>query len=110
VEPAEAARVEKRPFGAACRGQAPAPHTILLLRAGSHLLAYHLGPPLHTLVEWGELKERLSAPGPHTVVMPPEYAADAGRVTGRRLVPVASLADFLPVRPHRPLVCLRTAE
>jgi 4-amino-4-deoxy-L-arabinose transferase-like glycosyltransferase len=110
VEPAEAARQEKRPFAAAIRARAPAPQTILLFRAESHLLAYHLGPPLHTLVEWGELKERLSAPGPHAVVMPPEYAADAARITGRKLAPVASLAEFLPVRPHRPLVCLRTAE
>ncbi len=110
VEPAEAARQEKRPFAAAIRAQAPAPESVLLFRTESHLLAYHLGPPLHTLVEWGELKERLSAPGPHTVVMPPEYAADAGRITGRRLVPVAALTDYLSVRPHRPLVCLRTAE
>jgi 4-amino-4-deoxy-L-arabinose transferase-like glycosyltransferase len=110
VEPAEAARQEKRPFAAAVRAHAPAPQTVLLFRAESHLLAYHLGPPLHTLVEWGELKERLSAPGPHAVVMPPEYAADAERITGRRLVPVATLAEFLAVKPHRPLVCLRTAD
>jgi 4-amino-4-deoxy-L-arabinose transferase-like glycosyltransferase len=110
VEPAEAARQEKRPFAEAVRSAAPAPRTILLFRAESHLLAYHLGPPLHTLVEWGELKAALAAPGPHAVVMPPEYAADAERITGRRLVPVATLAEFTTVAPHRPLVCLRTAD
>lgn len=110
VEPKEAARQEKRPFAAAIREHAPAPQPILLFRAESHLLAYHLGSPLHTLVEWGELKDVLSDRGPHTVVMPPEYVADAERITGRRLVPVAALADHTTVSPPRPLVCLRTAD
>ncbi len=110
VEPAEAARQEKRPFAAAIRAHAPAPQTILLFRTESHLLAYHLGSPIHTLVEWGELKDALSARGPHVVVMAPEYVEDAERITGRKLVPVAVLADFTTVKPHRPLVCLRTAE
>ena len=82
----------------------------MLFRTESHLLAYHLGPPLHTLVEWGELKDALSAAGPHTVVMPPEYIEGAERITGRKLVPVAVLADHTTVKPPRPLVCLRTAD
>lgn len=110
VEPAGAAKQEKQPFAAAIRSHAPAPQTILLFRAESHLLAYHLGSPLHTLVEWGELRDTLTAPGPHVVVMPPEFVADAERITGRKLVPVAALADFTRVRPPRPLVCLRTAD
>lgn len=110
IEPAEAARQEKRPFAGTIREHAPAPQTILLFRAESHLLAYHLGTPLHTLVEWGELKDALAERGPHTVVMPPEYVADAGRITGRKLVPVAALSDFTTVTPPRPLVCLRTAD
>jgi 4-amino-4-deoxy-L-arabinose transferase-like glycosyltransferase len=110
VEPAEAAKQDKRPFAAAIRAHAPVPQTILLFRAESHLLAYHLGSPLHTLVEWGELRDTLTAPGPHTVVMPPEFVADAERITGRKLVPVAALADFTRVPPPRPLVCLRTAD
>ena len=110
VEPKQAAREDKQAFAAAIRGHSPKPQTILLFRAESHLLAYHLGSPIHTLVEWGELKERLSAPGPHAVVMPPDYAAEAERITGRKLVPVATLAEYLTVRPPRPLVCLRTAD
>ncbi len=110
VEPVENARQEKRPFAAAIREYAPKPQTILLFRTESHLLAYHLGAPLHTLVEWGELREVLAVPGPHAVVMPPEYVDEAERITGRKLVPVATLADFTSVRPPRPLVCLRTAE
>jgi hypothetical protein len=110
VEPAEAARQEQQPFAGAIRSRAPKPQTILLFRAESHLLSYHLGSPLHTLVEWGELKDVLATNGPHVVVMPPEYVADAERITGHKLVPVAALADFTSVRPHRPLVCLRPAD
>jgi len=110
VEPAEAAKQEKRPFAAAIRSHAPKPRTILLFRTESHLLTFHLGPPIHTLVEWGELKDVLSAPGPHTVVMPPEYTADAERITGRKLVPVATLAECMTARPYRPLVCLCTVD
>jgi 4-amino-4-deoxy-L-arabinose transferase-like glycosyltransferase len=110
VEPAEAAKQEKQPFASAIRSAAPKPQTVLLFRTESHLLAYHLGPPLHTLVEWGELRATLAAPGPHVVVMPPEYVEDAARITGRKFVPVATLADLTTVRPPRPLVCLRTAN
>jgi 4-amino-4-deoxy-L-arabinose transferase-like glycosyltransferase len=110
VEPQEAAKQEKRPFAATIRAGAPKPQTVLLFRTESHLLAYHLGPPLHTLVEWGQLRDTLAAPGPHVVVMPPQYVADAARITGRTFVPVATLADFTTVKPPRPLVCLRTAE
>jgi 4-amino-4-deoxy-L-arabinose transferase-like glycosyltransferase len=110
IEPAEEAKQEKLPFATAIRGHAPVPQTVLLFRTESHLLAYHLGRPLHTLVEWGELRDALAAPGPHVVVMPPEYVADAERITGRKLVPVARLADHTRVAPHRPLVCVRTAN
>jgi hypothetical protein len=110
AEPAEAAKQEKQPFAAAIRGAAPAPQTVLLFRTESHLLAYHLRPPLHTLVEWGELQERLAKPGRHVVVMPPEYLADAAKITGRKFVLVARLANFTAVSPPRPLVCVRTAD
>lgn len=110
VEPKEAARQEKRPFAGAIRARAPAPQNVILFRTESHLLAYHLGPPLTTLVEWGDLRAALSAPGPHTVVLPPEYVADAERYTNRKFVPVADLAGTLGVRPHRPLVCLSTTN
>jgi 4-amino-4-deoxy-L-arabinose transferase-like glycosyltransferase len=110
VEPREAAKQEKQPFAEAIRRAAPKPEPILLFRTESHLLAYHLAAPLYTLVEWGELKDALSAPGPHAVVMPPEYVADAERITGCKLVPVARLGDFTSVSPPRPLVFLRAAE
>lgn len=110
VEPRQAARHEKQRFAAAIRALAPSPEPILLFRTESHLLTYHLGMPVHTLVEWGELKERLAAPGRHIVVMPPEYVADAKRIIGHPLVPVVSLAECLTVAPPRPLVCLQCPD
>jgi hypothetical protein len=107
VEPCE----EQRPFAEAIRDHAPAPQVILQFRMESHLLSYHLGPPLHTLVEWGELNERLAAPGPHFVVMPPEYVFTAGEiVTSRKLVEVTRLERHTSGKPAKPLVFLRTAD
>lgn len=111
VEPAEQAKQEKRAFAEHIRAHAPPPQTVLMFRAESHLLAYHLGRPLHTLVEWKELNDRLAEPGNHVVVMPPEYVYPAEQiVTARRLVVVARLEDFTPAAPPRPLVFLRTAD
>jgi 4-amino-4-deoxy-L-arabinose transferase-like glycosyltransferase len=111
IEPREEAREEKKRFAAEIRHHAPAPATILQFRMESHLLSFHLGRPLHTLVEWGELNGRLAEPGPHFVVMPPEYVYPAGHiVTSRKLVEVARLEDFTRARPPRPLVFLRTAD
>lgn len=111
VEPARQVREEKRAFAEVIRSHGPPPHTVLLFRTESHLLAFHLGRPLHTLVEWGELNDRLSRPGPHFVVMPPESVYPAERiVTARRLVVVANLADHTPGKPARPLVFLRTTD
>jgi 4-amino-4-deoxy-L-arabinose transferase-like glycosyltransferase len=111
VEPAEQAREEKRRFAEAVRARAPAPNTILQFRMESHLLSYHLGRPVHTLVEWGELNEQLAVPGPHFVVMPPEYVFAASRtVTSRQLVEITRLEDYTAARPPRPLVFLRTVD
>ena len=111
VEPAEQSKEEKRRFAEVIRSHAPAPQAILQFRMESHLLSYHLGRPLHTLVEWGELAELLAAPGPHFVVMPPEYVHVAGEiVTSRKLVVVTRLDDHAAGKPPRPLVFLRTAD
>ena len=111
VEPAQQAHEEKRAFAEMIRSHAPRPNEVLLFRVESHLLAFHLGRPLHTLVDWGELNRRLAEPGPHFVVMPPEYVYPAGQIlTSRKLEVVARLEDFTPAKPPRPLVFLRTVE
>ena len=59
----EAAARAQAPFAGAIRTAAPAPQPVLLFRVESHLLAYHLGRPVHTLVEWTDLDARLRPAG-----------------------------------------------
>jgi hypothetical protein len=83
----------------------------MLFRAESHLLALRLGRPLLTRVEWHDLNDWLAEPGPHFVVMPPEYVYPAQQIVrSRKLVEAARLGDFTPDPPPRPLVLLRTAD
>jgi hypothetical protein len=111
VEPAEQAREEKRAFAEFIRSHAPAPAPVLMFRAESHLLAFHLGRPVATRVEWHDLAAWLDEPGPRFVVMPPEYVYPAAEiVTRRRLVEVGRLDQFTAAKPPRPLVFLRTAD
>src|SRR5262249_19103991 len=49
----EAAR-DHSAFAGQIRTFAPAPEPIVLFRVESHELAFHLGRPVHTLVEWGD--------------------------------------------------------
>lgn len=111
VVPHQQAPEEKRAFAEAIRELAPPPQEVMIFRAESHLLSFHLGRPLRTRVEWHDLNDWLAEPGPHVVVMPPEYAYAAQQiVTSRKLVVVAALADFTARKPDRPLVILRTAD
>jgi hypothetical protein len=111
VEPAEQAREEKRAFAEMIRGHAPPPQEVMLFRTESHLLAFHLGRPIITRVEWHDLNDWLATPGPHFVVMPPEYAYPAQQIVrSRKLVEVARLSDYTPGQPPRPLVLMRTQQ
>jgi len=111
VEPAIQAREQKRTFATMIRHYAPAPQPILQFRMESHLLSFHLGPPLRTLVEWEELNEFLSAPGQHFVVMPPEYVHATGQIiTKRKLVVIGRLDEWIQGKPDRSLVFLRTED
>lgn len=110
VEPAEGRREEKRVFAELVRAHAPPPAEVMLFRAESHLLALHLGRPVVTRVEWHDLNDWLATPGPHCVVMPPEYVYPAQQIVrSRRLEVVGRLADLAP-DPPRPLVLVRTVD
>lgn len=104
----EAARAQQA-FAVHIREQAPVPQPILMFRVESHLLAYHLGRPIHTLVEWGELNERLAQPGTHWFVTRSEFVDECfTHVRTQRLRVEARSEDFSRARPHRPLVLIRT--
>jgi len=109
IEPAEQAEEEKLAFARMIREQSP--QEVMLFRTESHLLAFHLGRPLITRVEWHDLNDWLAAPGPHLVVMPPEYVYPALQIVrSRKLAVAARLEDFTAGTPHRPLVLLRTQD
>jgi 4-amino-4-deoxy-L-arabinose transferase-like glycosyltransferase len=65
---------EKRTFAAAIRGVAPRPKQVLFFRVEDHLLAFHLGRPINTFMEWENLDVWAGRPGPHFVLMPSECA------------------------------------
>src|SRR5205085_7009712 len=69
----EEALRDTTPFAAEVRELAPAPTSIILFRVESHLLAYQLGRPIHTLVEWAELNAELRNTGVHYVVTRAEF-------------------------------------
>jgi len=103
----EEAAHEQRPFASKIREFAPAPQPVVLFRVESHLLAYHLGRPLHTLVEWSDLNAALRAAGVHFVVTRAEFLDEIRQEVAVPFEVVARSEDGAHIRPHRPLVLLR---
>src|SRR5207253_7837807 len=56
------------------RRRAPAPQLVLFFRTEAHALAFHVGPPIDTLLEWENLDVWASRPQTYYVVMPATYA------------------------------------
>jgi 4-amino-4-deoxy-L-arabinose transferase-like glycosyltransferase len=111
IEPRQQAVREQEAFARFTRTRAPAPAEILLVRVESHLLAYHLGRPLRTLVAWEEINERLAEPGEHYFITRVEYLAELRQeIRTRRFEVVAFSDQFAPARPLRPLVLSRTID
>lgn len=103
LEPAEPRR-ESRSFASAIRRLAPPPTPILLFRVESHALAFHLGRPINTLLEWENLDVWAGGETPVYVVMTPETAAEWPEHLRRgRLETVLRRDDH-----EKPLVLLRT--
>jgi 4-amino-4-deoxy-L-arabinose transferase-like glycosyltransferase len=100
---------DQRPFAREIRRHAGSTY-ILFFRAESHALAFHLGYPLNTFLEWENLDIWAGRPGTHYIVMPAECAAEWQKhVTSGRLVELVrntDLADGIP--PHQQLVLMRT--
>jgi hypothetical protein len=102
----EGARAQA-PFARTVREAAPTPHPILMFRIESHLLAYHLGRPIHTLVEWHDLAAHLATTGPHFVVTRAEFLDDLRQHAAAPVEVVARSDDANGARAHRPLVLVR---
>jgi 4-amino-4-deoxy-L-arabinose transferase-like glycosyltransferase len=103
----EAAARDQAPFARHVREIAPKPEPVLLFRVESHLLAYHLDRPVHTLVEWADLRSRIGEPGPHLVVTRAEFLDEVRQVLAVPFDVLARSEDATGTRAHRPLVLLR---
>jgi 4-amino-4-deoxy-L-arabinose transferase-like glycosyltransferase len=109
VLPRDEPALEQRRFAAEVRRRAPAPRPVLFFWAENHPLAFHVGRPLHILIEWDDLDAWAGRPEPTYVVMPPEVAREWPRhLRSGGLEEVLSSTDLAGARQKRPLVLLRT--
>jgi 4-amino-4-deoxy-L-arabinose transferase-like glycosyltransferase len=101
---------EHRRFAQAIRRHAPAPQLVLFFRAESHSLAFHVGAPIDTFLEWENLNTWVGRPGAYYIVMPPECFEESRRhLTAGHLELVLRNTDFPDAAQHeRPLVLVRT--
>jgi 4-amino-4-deoxy-L-arabinose transferase-like glycosyltransferase len=98
-------------FAAAIRQQAPRPQPIIFFRVESHPLAFRLGAPIDTILEWENLDIWSSNPGTHYVVMSPDCAAEWPRhVRSGRLVEVLRNTDLAGGSHEHPLILMRTGR
>jgi hypothetical protein len=99
-----------RNVAAEVRRLVPPPQGVLFFRTEAHALAFHLGPPLNTFLEWENLDVWAGRPGTHYILMPRE-AADEWRqhVTAGQLIEVLSTTFLSGDRP-RELVLMRTSS
>jgi hypothetical protein len=100
---------EKHSFAAAIRAVAPRPELVLFFRVEDHLLAYHLGRPLNTFLEWENLDVWAGRPSRHHVLMPAECAAVWRQyTTSGALDEVLRYTDRTDRHRPRDLVLMRT--
>jgi hypothetical protein len=109
VVPRRDAALEHHRFAAEVRRHAPPPSLVLFFRAEAHALAFHVGRPIDTLLEWENLDYWVGRPEMYYVIMPPEYAREWARhlKTGQ-LQEVLRSTDLPGSRSSHPLVLLRT--
>lgn len=80
VEPYTNTQNEQSQFAARVRQIAPQPLPIIQFRMEDHLLSFHLGRPLETLVEWHDLHQKIISYGHYKysyIIMPKDYVYTA---------------------------------
>jgi 4-amino-4-deoxy-L-arabinose transferase-like glycosyltransferase len=110
ILPQEEPALEQKRFAEEIRRLAPAPQLVLFFRAESHALAFHVGSPIDTFLEWENLDIWAGRPGCYYIVMPPECAAEwPEHVRSGKLIEVVRNTDMPGAGRHeRPLVLVRT--
>jgi hypothetical protein len=94
-----------RSFAEAVRRHTPGP--VLFFRVESHAVAFHVGRPLHTLLEWENLDIRAGRPRRAYIITDAECAAEwPHHLRAGRLVEVLRRKDL--TGHGRTLVLLRT--
>jgi 4-amino-4-deoxy-L-arabinose transferase-like glycosyltransferase len=97
-----------RNFAAEIRRLAPAPEVVIFFRVEAHALAFHVGRPLNTVLEWENLNVWIGRPGPRYVVMPPACVAEWPRhITAGRLEVVLRNDTLAGGRHEHPLVLMQ---
>jgi 4-amino-4-deoxy-L-arabinose transferase-like glycosyltransferase len=109
ILPREETHQEFRRFAEEIRRRAPAPELILFFRTEAHALAFHVGRPIDTILEWENLDIWSSRPGTYYVVMPPENAQEwPQHLHLGQLEEVLRSTDLSGGSHAHPLVLLRT--
>jgi 4-amino-4-deoxy-L-arabinose transferase-like glycosyltransferase len=104
-EPANRVRL----FAQEIRDRAPAPQLILFFRTEAHALAFHVGRPIDTLLEWENLEAWAARPEVYHVVMPSQYAGQWSQHLKSARLEVVWRSNILGGSGHDdPLVLLRT--
>jgi hypothetical protein len=104
----EQAAHEQGPFAATVREFVPPPQPVMLFRVESHLLAFQLGRPIHTLVEWADLAACLHESGSQFIVTRAEFVDEVRERFDLEIV--ARSEDPNGTRQNRPLILLRINE
>jgi 4-amino-4-deoxy-L-arabinose transferase-like glycosyltransferase len=105
----EDSRLEWRSFAREIRRRAPAPQLVLFFRAEAHALAFHVGRPVDTILEWENLDVWAGRPETYYVVMPPDCAGEWPKYLHKGLLEeVLQSSVLVEGEQPRPLVLLRT--
>jgi hypothetical protein len=109
IIPAQETKLELASFAREIRRLSPVPQLVIFFRTEAHDLAFHVGGPLDTVLEWENLDIWASRPGVYYVVMPPDVAKEWPKYlkTGK-LVEVLRNTDLSGGSHAHPLVLLRT--
>jgi hypothetical protein len=109
--PAEESFRDYTRFAAEIRRRAPLPEEVVFFRTEAHALAFHVGRPMAVLVEWNDLKARLTEGGSCYVVMPPDAAAEAPQSLSRAgFEEVLRNTDLSGGGHERPLVLMKATN
>jgi 4-amino-4-deoxy-L-arabinose transferase-like glycosyltransferase len=82
---------------------------VVFFRAESHLLAFHVGRPLSTILEWENLRWWVDRPFPVLVIMPEQEAGDwPNHLPAGRLEEVLRTRERMPTHREHHVVLLRS--